>query len=73
MEILAKRIKEEREHCNLTQVQMAELLNIPWDTYRCYESLGKRHANPPLETLVQIANILKTSTDYLLGLSEFGQ
>jgi len=67
MEILSIRLQEERKHCGLTQKQLAEKIGISWHTYRSYESLGNRHTNPSLETLVQLATILNTTTDYLLG------
>ena len=46
---------------------MADELKIPLDTYRNYESHGKRHCEPNIETLTKIANILNVSIDYLVG------
>ena len=65
--IFAQRLKEERLHCKLTQKQMAELLGIPLSSYRNYEALKKGHCEPDLDTVVRIARLLNTSTDYLLG------
>jgi len=69
MGILVKRLKQEREFQELTQKDMAERLKIPLDTYRNYESNGKRHCDPSLETISIIADVLKVTVDYLLGRS----
>lgn len=50
-----------------TQAQMAQLLGLPRETYRNYE-VGTRE--PPLETLVKMANFFGVSVDYILGLDE---
>lgn len=57
------RIRELREDNDLTQVFMANLLNITQRTYSRYET-GERTI--PLETLCKIADFYKTSIDYLL-------
>lgn len=62
-----KRIRKLRRQREYTQTQMANLLFIGQSTYSSYE-LGK--LNIPLPTLVRIAQILGTSTDYLLNLSD---
>jgi len=68
MKIFSIRLKEEREACEYTQKQMAELLNIPLRTYQNYEALAAiNQREPDLEMLVRISNILDVSTDYLLG------
>jgi len=64
----AKKLKEEREkYAKLTVRQMAELLGIPIETYRNYESVGVRHREPDLDMLLKIARVLEVSIDYLLG------
>jgi len=67
MNVFAKRLKEERERKGLTQKEMAQELGIPFDTYRNYESPGKRHCEPNIETISKIADILQVSIDYLAG------
>ena len=57
------RIRDLREDKDWTQSQVAEKLNLPTNTYRNYE-LGINTV--PLEILVEIAKIYKTSTDYIL-------
>jgi len=59
-----ERIRNLREDADLTQQQMADMLFINRRTYSSYE-IGTR--GMPLEILSQIADILRTSTDYLLG------
>jgi len=67
----AKRLKEERFHAGFTQKQVAEHLGIATDTYKGYESQGAvRHRDPSFETLVKLAILFNTTTDYLLGKDE---
>ena len=61
------RIKNMREDHDLTQKQVAEYLNIKQNTYSQYET-GNRQI--PIEVLVALAELYKTSTDYLLGLTD---
>ncbi len=64
METLGSRLKARRKECELTQVQIAEKLNINQVTYLGYE---KDKHKPDVDTLAKLADILHTSTDYLLG------
>lgn len=59
-----KRLKELRELRGLTQKEMAEMLHIAPTTYRNYENTLRE---PGFTLLVKIAQVLNTSTDYLLG------
>ncbi len=65
--LMYERIRNLRQDKDFTQTQMAEWLSVGQSTYSDYE-LGK--LNIPLPTLVRIAQILGTSTDYLLNLSD---
>ena len=65
--LFAQRLKEERRHNGFTQPQMAQLLGIPFNTYKNYESVGKRNRAPDIDMIVKIATVLKTTTDYLMG------
>lgn len=47
--------------------EMADRLGVARSTYAGYES---EYRQPTLETLHDIAKILRTSTDYLLGLTD---
>ncbi len=57
-------LKYQREACDYTQKQVAELLAIAPRSYQRYES-GEREPN--IETLIQIANLFKISLDELVG------
>lgn len=58
------RLRELRLEQGKTQNEMAEQLKIPQRTYSNYEQ-GK--AQPDLELLCRMADVLETSADYLLG------
>ena len=61
---MALRIRDLREDNDLTQAEIAALLNISQATYSRYETgaLGIPH-----ESLEVLADHYKTSVDYLLG------
>lgn len=61
------RIKDLREDQDLTQQQVADYLKIKQNTYSQYET-GTRQI--PVEILVALASLYKTSTDYLLGITD---
>ena len=60
------RIKDLREDHNLTQAEVAKYLNIKQNTYSQYEN-GQRQL--PLSCLIALAKFYKTSTDYILELT----
>ncbi|MEG1509784.1 MAG: helix-turn-helix transcriptional regulator [Clostridia bacterium] len=60
-------LKELRLDNNLTQVELAEKLNIRQQSYLRYE-LGK--GEPSLDTLILLTQIFNVSADYLLGISD---
>lgn len=59
------RLRELREDRDLTQQQMAEILNCKQNTYQQYES-GKRQL--PLQALKTLCLYYKVSADYILDL-----
>ncbi len=61
------RIKEIREDKDLTQSEVAKILNVSQVAYSYYE-LGKRQL--PIDLLIKLAKFYNTSTDYLLGLTD---
>ncbi len=61
------RIRGLREDKDLTQRQMAEILQVAQTTYSDYE-LGK--INIPIATLKALARFHKTSIDYLLEMTD---
>ena len=61
------RLKDLREDHDLTQQAVAEYLHIRQNTYSQYEN-GLRQL--PLEALIQLARLYRTSTDYILCLTD---
>lgn len=59
------RLRELREDKDLTQKQIADILNCKQNTYQQYES-GKRQL--PLQALKILCLFYKVSADYILGL-----
>lgn len=62
-----QRIRDLREDADLTQKQMAQILNCSQQVYSNYE-LGQRDI--PTAVLIALARYHKTTTDYILGLSD---
>ena len=60
----AERLKEARKASGLKQSEVAEHLKIAVRSYQYYEG-GRRR--PDHETLVELADFLGVTTDYLLG------
>ncbi|MBQ7044902.1 MAG: helix-turn-helix transcriptional regulator [Clostridia bacterium] len=60
------RLKDLREDADLSQEQVAELLNMKQPQYSRYER-GLRDI--PTDVLIRLALFYKTSTDYILGLT----
>ena len=61
------RIRDLREDHNLTQADVAEHLHIKQNTYSQYENEQRQL---PLSCLIALAKFYKTSTDYILGLTD---
>jgi len=61
------RLRDLREDRDLTQKQIADFLCIRQNTYSQYET---GHRQVPIEVLITLATFYKTSTDYLLGLTD---
>ena len=62
-----KRIEELRVDGDLTQQEVADILNIQREVYRRYEK-GTRDL--PLWALIRLAQYYRCTTDYILGLSD---
>lgn len=65
--IFCERLKNLREHHGWSQRQVADLINIKYQTYYNYES-GRRE--PSIDILTQLATFFNCSVDYLIGLSD---
>ena len=61
------RIRNLREDRDLTQTQMGKILSCSQRVYSNYET-GKREI--PTRLVVMLAKYYKTSTDYILGLTD---
>ena len=61
------RIRDLREDSDLTQKEIADFLHIKQNTYSQYEN---GHRQLPIEFLIALAKYYKTSTDYILGLTD---
>jgi transcriptional regulator with XRE-family HTH domain len=62
--IMASRLRELRRTAKLTQTEIAQKLNISQQAYAAYETARKE---PKIDTLERLADIYKTSVDYLIG------
>jgi transcriptional regulator with XRE-family HTH domain len=62
--VLGERIKKLRKEKKLTQQELGEKVNVTKVSISGYEN-GNR--TPDTETLQKLADVLETSTDYLLG------
>ena len=63
---LRLRIRDLREDNDMSQAEMAKLLKCSQQTYSRYES---HTTEIPLESLIFLTEYYKTSTDYLLGIT----
>ena len=61
-----ERLRELREDNDLTQKELAKLINVDQRSLSFYE-IGKYEPN--IKTIIKIAQILNTTTDYLLGVT----
>jgi len=66
--MFGKRLQALREAAGLTQKELGRMVNLSQQTIDHYE---KGRSNPSIETINQLANIFKVSTDYLLGRTDF--
>lgn len=62
-----KRLRDLREDSDLTQAQVAEYLSMKQPQYNRYEH-GFRDI--PSDVLIALAKLYKTTTDYILGLTD---
>lgn len=66
-EIFGRRLRKLRELKGMTQAELAGKMFVAHQVISCYE-VGRYE--PPLDTLVKLAEEFQVSTDYLLGLKE---
>ncbi len=63
----SKRIRELREDKDLSQTQIAKLLNTSQTVYSRYE---RNERDLPIDYLYTLCNFYKVSADYILGLPD---
>lgn len=67
MEYYVKKLRDLREDADLTQAQVADILQTSQTMYARYE----RGANElPIRHLITLCKLYRVSSDYILGLSE---
>ncbi|WP_251548844.1 helix-turn-helix domain-containing protein [Pumilibacter intestinalis] len=64
---IGNKIKDLRNELQLSQKQIAEMLNIAQNTFSQIETNTRQ---PSLELLIKIAKLFQVSTDYILGLED---
>ena len=62
-----RRVEDLRTDHDLTQIKIAEYLNMDREVYRRYEK-GIREI--PVWAVIKLAELYQCSTDYLLGLKD---
>lgn len=67
MKEIGKRIKELRLEQNMTQTDLAKVVGVATNTVTQYE---KGTSKVSIDVLVNLADVLGVSTDYLLGLTD---
>ena len=66
--MFGKTLRDARKKRKFTQQKLADTLNIALRTYQKYEE-GSRQ--PPMDTLIMIADYFDVSLDYLLGRDDY--
>jgi len=67
MDIFEQRLKELRKEKDLTQKQLAEILQTTDDSIFSWE---KGRSQPSIEMIRKLSKFFGVSTDYLLGLED---
>lgn len=62
-----QRIRDLREDNDLTQQQIAKLLNVSQSTYSRYEN---GELDIPMQTVIKLAHHYNTSVDYLVNMTD---
>lgn len=64
---MSQRLKELREHNNLSQKEIADILKIKYQQYQKYEYAINEIG---IKYLIKLAEYYNTSTDYILGITD---
>lgn len=68
--MFSERLKFSRKRVGMTQQQAAELLNLATRSYQRYEAENGQ-CDPPIQTLIAMADLFDVSIDWLLGRDAF--
>lgn len=63
-----KRLRELRDYHGYSQKELAEYIEIPYNSIIKYETGDRK---PNFETIIRLANFYNTSVDYLMGRTDF--
>ena len=64
------RLRKLRKNTNLTQEELGKMLGVAKNTISYWES---GDSQPSVETIIEIADIFKVSTDYLFGIENLSK
>lgn len=64
------RLKDLREDNDLSQKNIADILNIPTRTYSSYEN---EERSLPIDILIKLARFYNTSSDFIIGLTNISK
>ena len=65
--MFGERIRELRQARNITQVELAKMLNVSKQSISNWEN---ENIQPSIDMLVKIASVLSVTCDYILGLDQ---
>ncbi len=68
--IYLKRIKDLREDSDLTQIQIAKVINVAQTTYSDYE---KGKIRIPVDIVIRLAEFYNVDMNYITGVSDVKQ
>lgn len=67
MSTFSQRLTSLRESMNYSKTKLAHIIGVSLSTYANWEY---GYNDPDMDTIVKLANVLNTSTDYLMGKTE---
>ena len=68
MTVILHRLKELRKQINISQKQLADVVQISQQSINKYEN---HDVQPDLDTLMRLADYFNVSVDYLIGFSDY--
>lgn len=68
MTVILQRLKELRKQINISQKQLADVVQVSQQSINKYEN---HDVQPDLDTLMRLAAYFNVSVDYLIGFSDY--